>query len=67
MALSTFGSPIPELELWRCARQQIDQMGVNRAIDDAKERVQALSAAGDQEGANTWSAITLRVLSLAGR
>ena len=63
--ITTFGSLLADLELWRCARQQIDQHGYMEAVIEATRRMYAMGEAGDKDGANTWMAITLRVLHLA--
>ena len=64
-ALSTFGSPLSDIELWRCAKQQLDLHGEIAAIIEANERMYDLDAAGDRDGANTWMAIVLRILHLS--
>lgn len=63
--LATFGSPISDLELWRCAKLQVDQHGEG-AIVEAYDRRSVLAEAGDANGVNTWLAIELRVSWLAG-
>ena len=65
--LATFGSPIGDLELWRCAQHQLTIHGDIDAIIDANSRMYDLGAVGDRDGANTWMAITLRILHLASR
>ena len=65
--LATFGSPIGDLELWRCAQHQLTTHGDIDAIIDANSRMYDLGAVGDRDGANTWMAITLRILHLASR
>ena len=63
--ITSFGSPLADLELWRCAQQQIDQHGHMEAVIEATRRMYAMGEAGDRDGANTWMAITLRGLHLA--
>ena len=63
--LATFGSPISDLELWRCARHQLTIHGDIDAIIDANRRMYEMCDAGDRDGVNTWMAITLRILHLA--
>ena len=63
--LSTFDSPISDLELWRCAQHQLTLYGGLDAVIEANRRTYDLGAVGDRDGANTWMAITLRILHLA--
>ncbi len=63
--LCTFGSPLADIELWRCAQQQLDQHGTLSAIVAANDRIENLTVAGDTDGVNTWMAIALRILQLA--
>jgi hypothetical protein len=63
--IATFGSPISDMELWRCAQQQLALHGIFDAVAEANRRMFDLGEIGDRTGANTWMAITLRVLYLA--
>ena len=63
--LSTFGSPIDDLELWRCAQLQLTLHGGLDAVIEANRRTYDIGAVGDRDGANTWMAIMLRILHLA--
>lgn len=65
--LATFGSPIDDLELWRCAQHQLVIHGDIDALIDANSRMYDLGSVGDRDGANTWMAITLRILHLASQ
>ena len=59
----TFGSPLSDLELWRCANQERTDHGDN-ALVHALQRMNDLASTGDRDGAATWAAIILRIVSL---
>ena len=61
--IPTFGSPISDLELWRCARQQQDQHG-DDAMVAAARRMAELEAVNDWTGYATWAGIVLRIALL---
>lgn len=51
---------LSDWELWACAKQQIDQHGVEASIA-ASMRADALLAAGDMAGHSTWISILDRI------
>lgn len=59
--IPTFGSPITDLELWRCAQQQLDQHGDN-ALNLAARRMAELTE--DRQGYATWTGISVRIALL---
>ena len=61
--LSTFGSPVNDRMLWRCANQELTNHGDN-AVVHALQRMNDLASTGDRDGAATWAAIILRIVSL---
>ena len=61
--LATFGSPLSDLELWRCANQERANHG-DAALVHALQRMADLTASGDRDGAATWAAVILRLVSL---
>lgn len=61
--LPTLGSPVSDKELWQCARQQLDQHGDN-AMVMAALKMDAMLAADDRAGYETWAGIALRIAKL---
>lgn len=57
---ATFGSPLDDLHLWRCANQERVSHG-NDAMVHALQRMYDLGTGGDREGAATSAAIVLRL------
>ena len=57
---ATFGSPVNDRMLWRCAEQERKNRG-DDAMVHALQRMYDLGAEGDQDGAATWAAIVLRL------
>ena len=61
--IATFGSPISDIELWRCARLQQAQHGAD-AMAAAARRMAELEAKKDRAGYATWAGILLRIALL---
>ncbi len=59
--IPTYGSPISDLELWRCALQQLDAHG-DEALNVAAGRMAEL--ADDRPGHATWVGIAVRIAIL---
>ena len=57
---ATFGSPVDDRMLWRCATQERKNHG-DAAMVHALQRMYDLGAEGDHHGAATWAAIVLRL------
>lgn len=55
---------LSDWELWACAKQQIDQHGVEASIA-ASMRADALLANGDMAGHSTWLSILDRIRQLS--
>jgi hypothetical protein len=58
-------SALSDWELWACARQQIDQNGIDTAIFLAAIRADALLAEGDMAGHSIWILILDRIRQLS--
>ena len=63
VSVPTLGSPLSDLELWRCAREQQRQNGED-AMAVAARRMAGLEEANDRVGYATWAAILLRIALL---
>ena len=61
--MPTYGSPRSDIELWQCAKEQVDHRG-KAAMDFAGQRMSELDAAKDFRGFGTWLAIAVRIASL---
>ena len=57
---ATFGSPVDDPTLWRCANEELKNRG-DEAMLHALTRMYELGNDGDPEGAATWAAIIIRI------
>lgn len=57
---------LSDWELWACANRVLQSHGKNASLH-AAEQIEALTRAGDADGARAWRAIARRIAQLSGK